>query len=91
MDPHLKNANYEVRLDGELLANWTQYATEMRTEAGVWIVYWYYPVGRLTAGEHEIDFKLTWDEEIFDGYKRFGPGTPNETDEGRCAFTVIEP
>jgi hypothetical protein len=91
MDQHLKNANYEVRLDGKLLENWQQYATEMRVESGVWIVYWYYPVGKLTAGEHQIDFKLTWDEAITDGYKQFGPGTPNEIDQGNCTFTVVEP
>jgi hypothetical protein len=32
-----QNANYEVRLDGKLLDNWQQYATEMRVESGVWI------------------------------------------------------
>jgi hypothetical protein len=91
MDEHLKNAHYEVRLDGKLLENWRQYATEMRVEEGRWIVYWYYPVGKLTAGEHEIDYKLTWDEAISDGYKDFGPGTANETNEGNCTFTVVEP
>ncbi len=91
MEDHLKNANYEVRLDGKLLDNWQQYATEMRVESGVWIVYWYYPVGKLNTGEHKIDFKLTWDEAITDGYKQFGPGTPTETDQGTCTFNVVEP
>jgi uncharacterized protein YraI len=91
MDEHLKNAHYEVRLDGKLLENWQQYATDMRVESGVWIVYWYYPVGKLTAGLHRIDFKLTWDEAISDGYKQFGPGTPNETDQGNCPFNVVAP
>ena len=91
MDQHLSHARYEVRLDGKLLENWTRYATDTKLEDGVWIVYWYYPVGRLTAGNHEVDFRLTWDEAITDGYKQFGPGTNNEVDEGNCLFTVAEP
>ncbi len=90
MQQHLDNANYEVMLDGEPLEGWNQYATEMRRESGTWIVYWYYPVGSLEAGEHRVDFRLTWDEAITDGYKDFGPGTANEVDEGGCTFTVRE-
>lgn len=91
MDDHLAHANYEVRLDGKLLSNWAQYATDSRLESGVWIVYWYYPVGRLSAGEHKVDFRLTWDAPITDGYEQFGPGTRNETDTGDCTFTVRAP
>lgn len=91
MDEHLANANYEVRLDGELLDNWERYATEMALEEGVYIIYWYYPVGLLGAGEHTIEYLLTWDEAISDGYERFGPGTANEVNEGTCTFTVTEP
>ena len=90
MDEHLENANYEVRLDGELLDNWDRYATELALEDGVYFVYWYYPVGQLESGEHTVEFRLTWDEAINDGYDRFGPGTANEVDEGTCIFTVTE-
>jgi len=90
MDEHLENANYEVRLDGQLLENWEQYAEEMKRESGVWIIYWYYPVGKLSAGEHEITYRVTWDEVISDGYERFGPGTPNEDNTGNCPFSVIQ-
>jgi|AMZC01.1.fsa_nt_AMZC01002868.1_3 uncharacterized protein YraI len=91
MEEHLLNANYEVRLDGRLLENYERYATEMKREEGVWIIYWYYPVGKLSAGQHEVDFRLTWDQPITDGYARFGPGTPNEVDRGSCTFTVTAP
>lgn len=91
MEQHLLNANYEVRLDGRLLENWERYATEMKREEGVWIIYWYYPVGKLSAGQHVVDFRLTWDQAITDGYARFGPGTPNEVDRGACTFTVMAP
>ncbi len=91
MDQHLENGMYEVRLDGELLDDWEQYATEMKLEQGVWIIYWFYPVGKLDAGEHSVEFSVTWDEAITDGYEQFGPGTPNEIDQGDCTFTVTEP
>lgn len=88
MDDHLEHAAYNVWLDGELLEDWEQYATEMTTESGVYIIYWYYPVGKLEPGTHEVEFRLSWDEPITDGYAEFGPGTANETDTGDCTFTV---
>ncbi len=89
MEPHLQNAHYEVRLDGELLEDWQRYATDTKLESGVWIVYWYYPVGKLNAGEHTVTFHLTWDEPITDGYAQFGPGTAHPSDDGDCTFTVV--
>lgn len=91
MEPHLKNATYTVRLDGEKLENWANYASEMKQEGGLWFVYWYYPVGKLSAGEHEVTYLLSWDEAITDGYDDFGPGTDQEVNEGHCTFTVREP
>lgn len=88
MEDHLDHATYEVRLDGELLEDWEQYATEMTTESGVYIVYWYYPVGKLDAGTHEVEYRLSWDDAITDGYADFGPGTANEVDTGSCTFNV---
>jgi uncharacterized protein YraI len=90
MDEHLQNAHYEVRLDGRLLENWTRYATQMREEDGVWIVYWYFPAGKLSVGEHKIEYRLTWEQAISDGYAQFGPDTPNEDNTGDCTFTVVE-
>lgn len=91
MEQHLENAAYTVRLDGQRLENWSQYATEIKRESGVWIIYWYYPVGKLSAGEHKVTFELTWAEPITDGYNQFGPGTTRETDSGDCTFIVTEP
>lgn len=88
MDQHLDHATYEVRLDGKRLESWQQTAEDMKQESGRWIVYWYYPVGRLAAGEHEITYRVTWDESITDGYNNFGPGTTRESETGDCAFTV---
>lgn len=88
IDDHLEHASYDVRLDGEPLDNWERYATEMSTESGVYIVYWYYPVGKLDAGTHNVSYELSWDDSLTDGYANFGPGTANEVDTGNCTFTV---
>ncbi len=91
MEDHLEHATYKVWLDGELLEDWEDYATDMKTESGVYIIYWYYPVGKLAAGEHEVEFQLSWDEAITDGYAQFGPDTANQVDAGSCSFTVVVP
>lgn len=90
MDQHVENATYEVRLDGELLEDWEQYAEEVKQESGVWIIYWYYPVGRLDPGEHQVSYRVTWDETITDGYANFGPGTARESETGDCTLTVAD-
>ncbi len=90
MQQHLDNARYEVSLDGQPLLDWDQYATTTRREQGRWIVYWYYPIGHLEAGEHTITYHLSWEEAITDGYDDFGPGTATTTNDGDCTFTVTD-
>ncbi len=91
MQQHLDNAHYRVTLDGKLLSDWEDYAQPIKQEGSRWIVYWYYPVGKLSAGQHTVDFEVTWDAAITDGYNDFGPGTATETDTGDCTFTVVSP
>lgn len=91
MDQHLEHATYEVNLDGEPLDDWERYGTAITLDdLGRWIIYWNYPVGQLSPGTHVVEFKVTWDEAITDGYDDFGPGTPNEADIGNCTFTVTD-
>lgn len=85
---HLDNAVYEVRVDGTLLENVDQYATEVRRQASQYVVYWYVPYGPLTAGDHEITYQVSWQNPISDGYDDFGPGTERPFDQATCAFTV---
>lgn len=96
MGNHLAHAQYEVLLDGRLLENYDSYRTTLTDKPiddparGDWYVYWFVPVGRLPAGRHEVTYRLTWDEPVNDGYEDFGPGTPNESNEGNCVFNVVE-
>ena len=86
---HLANATYQVAIDGVALANWREYRTTIRQESdGNYYVYWYVPAGPLASGQHEITYRVSWSEEISDGYTTFGPGTSNPVETGSCTFTV---
>lgn len=90
MEDHLAHAKYEILLDGRLLPNYDQYRMELRREEGKWFVYWYYPVGPLAPGRHEVTYRVTWDQAVNDGVDNFGPGTKTEFEEGNCVFTVSQ-
>ena len=85
---HLDNVIYEVALDG-VPVDYTNYRTSVRKENdGNYYVYWYVPSGPLTAGPHEITYRVRWRSQITDGYDTFGPGSNNVEQTGNCNFTV---
>jgi hypothetical protein len=85
---HLANVSYEVALDGVTL-NYRDYRGPIRQQNdGNYWVYWYVPAGPLSAGPHEITYRVLWREQITDGYDVFGPGTNNPEQRGTCSFTV---
>lgn len=86
---HLAAASYDVKLDGVTLKNWQNYRTTVRQESdGNYHVYWYVPSEALTAGQHVITYRVTWSEQITDGYTSYGPGTNRTFESGTCTFTV---
>ncbi len=86
---HLANVIYTVTIDDVPLRDWGQFRTTVRQQAdGNYYVYWYVPAGPLTAGPHEINYRVTWREQISDGYDSFGPGTNNAVQTGSCTFSV---
>lgn len=86
---HRNAVVYEVRLNGQLLENWEQYARPVRLEAdGNYHVYWFYPSPPLSAGVNRITYRVSWTSPITDGYQSFGPGTNTPFEEGSCTFTV---
>lgn len=86
---HIDNAVYEVRVNGVLLDDYDPYRGSIRMESdGNYHVYWYVPTDPLNAGPVTITYKVTWENQITDGYASFGPGTSNESEEGTCTFTV---
>ncbi|PJF39836.1 MAG: hypothetical protein CUN55_13505 [Phototrophicales bacterium] len=93
MQDHISTVEYQILLDGFLITDWDRYRGTMfrdPLENNNWTVYWYAPVGQLSAGEHTLEYRATWSEPISDGRAEFGPGTANEIESGRCTFVVIE-
>jgi hypothetical protein len=88
MQDHIDYATYEVKLDGKMLENWSNYRTGVRQKQGTLEVIWFVPVGKLTAGEHTIEYKVTWSQKVEDGETSYGPGGEIETDTGSCKFTI---
>ncbi len=88
LDDHVQQAEYEIKLDGQAIPNWRSFKTGVKKQGQDYYVYWYVPIGVPPVGEHKIEYKLTWKQQITDGYKKFGPGTDEESNEGSCVFTV---
>lgn len=89
IEEHLSAATYEVRVNGELLANVSRYRSSILRPTNDYAVYWYVPYDRaLQSGTVQITYRVTWSRRITDGYQDFGPGTNNLVEEGSCTFTV---
>lgn len=80
-------ANYDVRLNGQPLPNVVR-AQPRQTADGNWWQYFYARSQPLNAGPQQITINVTWDEAIYDGYGRYGPGTGTPSQSGSCTFTV---
>lgn len=87
---HLDAASYEIEIDGIPLRNIDQYRLPTQAAGNDVVAYWYAPAGPLAAGEHIITYRVTWSEQIFDGYNFYGPGSTYAVEEGSCTFTVYE-
>jgi uncharacterized protein YgiM (DUF1202 family) len=86
---HIAAANYEVRLDGNLIGNWRNFTSSIQQrDDGLYYVFWYVRSQPLDAGEHRITYQVTWNNPINDGFEDFGPGTANPLHTGTCTFTV---
>jgi hypothetical protein len=87
VEDHVAAATYEIRLDGTAL-NVGQPQFIRASAGGGYEAYWYLPAGPLTAGRHQITYRVTWSQQIFDGAMSFGPGTGITQETGSCTFNV---
>lgn len=90
MQQHLDAATYEIRINDTPLRNIDQYRLPAQESGDGLVVYWYAPVGPLVADEYTITYRVTWSEQIFDGYNFYGPGSTYAVEEGSCTFNVYE-
>jgi hypothetical protein len=84
---HLDNANYSVRVNRAPFNTVTRTEPELR--GGNYYVFYYAEAGNLRPGHYEVEYRLTWDAPINDGFEDFGPGTANPIDAGNCNFDVL--
>jgi hypothetical protein len=85
---HINFSSYEVRVDGQLLKDWRNDKSDVVALGGRYYVYWYVPIGSPLPGEHKIEYKVSWQQQISDGDQTYGPGGKTEVDTGTCAFTI---
>jgi hypothetical protein len=85
---HIDNANYEVGVfDSEPFVQPVVRSDIQQIGSNYW-VFWTITLGRVQPGNYPIEFKLSWDNPISDGYDDFGPGTANERFNSTCTFSV---
>jgi len=83
---HISKAQYNVTLNRAPLINVGVSAIEVRG-ANNWVFYTA-NIGNLKPGQYGVEFKLTWSDQTFDGYKKFGPGTTTLEQDSGCLFTI---
>jgi hypothetical protein len=84
---HLAAAQYDVRLNSAPLVD-VGLTAITRPNNRNFYVFWVANIGNLTPGQYGIEFNLTWNAQIFDGFARYGPGTSRESTRSTCDFTI---
>ena len=51
-------------------------------------VFFYHYAGKLAPGSHLVEIRITWKEEIYDGWDYYGPGTSYPDLGGFCEIIV---
>lgn len=86
MEDHLAHAQYSVKLNQVPFPRVTRSEIERRN--GNYWVFYTVNVGNLAPGFYEVEYRLTWDQPVNDGYQDFGPGTDNPVEANNCMFQV---
>jgi hypothetical protein len=86
---HVDNVIYDVRVNDQPITQWRNYASPVNLEGdGNYHIYWFVPVELPEPGEYTISYRVTWRNQITDGYRNFGPGTGIPSETGSCTFRV---
>lgn len=86
MDDHLAHAQYSVKLNQAPFPNVVR--SEVVRRSGNYWVFYTVNVGNLAPGHYEVEYRLTWDAPVNDGYDDYGPGTENPTQANNCNFDI---
>jgi len=83
---HISKAQYNVTLNRAPLIDVA--TSDIQVRGGNHWVFYTANIGNLKPGQYGVEYKLTWSEQTFDGYKKFGPGTNTLEQDAGCLFTV---
>ncbi len=85
---HIDNAIYHVGVfDSQPFVQRVIVSDIEQRGLNYWVFYTI-TVGNVKPGNYPIEFKLSWENPVTDGYDDFGPGTENESFNSTCTFTV---
>ena len=90
---HIDNAQYEVFLSSQYANRqpfpFVNVSGPVLREDGNYYVFYTANLGNgFRSGEYRVDYYLTWDTVIDDGFDLFGPGTATEFFISTCTFNV---
>ncbi|MCB9454494.1 MAG: hypothetical protein H6671_00745 [Anaerolineaceae bacterium] len=86
VEDHIAHAQYSVTLNTAPFTNVVASPIELRN--GDYWVFFSAQVGHLSPGKYGVEYKLTWDTAISDGYADYGPETDNLSENGDCTFFI---
>lgn len=88
VEDHIANAIYEVGVfDSQPFVQPVIVSDIVQRGVNYWVFYTI-TVGNVNPGNYPIEFKLSWENPINDGYDDYGPGTENERFNSTCTFSV---
>lgn len=90
---HINNAQYEVFLSSDYVyrqpfPNVVVSDITLREDGNYWVFYSANLGNGFRPGDYRVDYYVTWDTVIDDGFDLFGPGTATEFILSTCTFDV---
>jgi hypothetical protein len=83
---HINNAIYEVTLNRQPFFDVV--VSPISKRGPNFFVFYTAQVGNLRPGTYGVQYRVTWETVINDGFADYGPGTDNTQDAGDCQFTI---
>ena len=84
----IDNANFVVTVAGQTLPVVVRSDIQRREDGNYWVFYTADLDDSWTPGDYDVQYRITWDNPIFDGISNYGPDTENPQFSSSCNFTV---
>ncbi|MBC8099358.1 MAG: hypothetical protein H7Y11_07940, partial [Armatimonadetes bacterium] len=85
---HIDNAIYEIGVFDSQPFQQPVIVSDIQLRDGDYWVFYTITLGNVKPAGYPVEFKLSWERAISDGYADFGPGTANERVNSTCTFVV---